>query len=131
MTMLQHKRAPFKLAEQYHWLVVLCNREHIEEFRRAPDDMLSMPEATQQVRDCPLLVFDRTECRWQRLPVHYTLGHEITDVTYHVANIVSRFTRNTGTLYPEMRDEIVTAFGDVLGLRGHGEDPAVMKVTVY
>ena len=53
--MLQHKSAPFKIAEQYHWMVVLSNRKHIQELFRASDDVLSHKEAISEVRDRPVL----------------------------------------------------------------------------
>ena len=42
----------------------------------------------------------------------------------------SQLTRNIAKLYPEIRDEIVTSFGDVLDLRGHGEVSAFTRVTM-
>ena len=45
----QHKAAPFKVAELYHWVVILSSREHVEEIRKAPDDTLSFAEAASEV----------------------------------------------------------------------------------
>ena len=56
MTMFQHKSAPFKVANKYGWMVILSNRTHIEEIRRAPDDELSLMEAFIDVRNCPVLL---------------------------------------------------------------------------
>jgi hypothetical protein len=44
-TWFQHKPAPFKVAELFHWIVVISSREHLEELWRAPDDTLSFAEA--------------------------------------------------------------------------------------
>ena len=48
LTVFQHKSAPFKVAELYHWTVVLSKREHVEELRRAPDDTLSFAQAANE-----------------------------------------------------------------------------------
>ena len=49
LTVFQHKSAPFKIAELWHWRVVLSSREHVEEIRRAPHDTLSAAEAANDV----------------------------------------------------------------------------------
>ena len=48
-TVLQHNRAPFKIAIFGRWLVVLSSREHVEEVCRAPEDTLSFSEAVNAV----------------------------------------------------------------------------------
>ena len=113
-------------------MVVLRNREHIQELFRAPDVVLSMKEATNEVRNFPVLPeLCRVQCRWQRLNMHYALGHEILGTDHHIVVVRSQLTRNIARLYPEIRDEIVTAFDEVLDLRGHGEDSAFMKVAIH
>jgi hypothetical protein len=49
------------------------------------------------------------------------MGHEVHDFPYQIAVIRSQLTRNIGKMYPEIRDEVVTAFDEVLDLRGYGE----------
>ena len=49
------------------------------------------------------------------------MGPEILHNPYHVPIVRLRLTRNIEALFPEMIDEIVTAFDDVLDLRGNGE----------
>ena len=44
-TAFQYKRAPFKVAAFFSWIVVLSSHEHIEELRRAPDDTVSLDKA--------------------------------------------------------------------------------------
>jgi hypothetical protein len=39
---------------------------------------------------------------------------------HHISTVRSPLTRNMGAQYADIRDEIVTAFGDVLGLEGNG-----------
>lgn len=51
----------------------------------------------------------------------YTVGREVFHNPYHAAVVRLQLTRNLGPLYSEMRDEVVTAFDQVLDLRGNGE----------
>ena len=119
--MFQHKSAPFKIANKYGWMVILGNRKHIEELRRAPDDELSFFQATVDVSNYPVtLALTRSECSRQLLNTRYTLGDEVHDKPYHIAVIRSQLTRNIGRMYPEIRDEVVIAFDEVLDLRGYG-----------
>ena len=121
ITIFQHKSAPFKVANGYGYVVILSNRKHIEEMRGAPDDELSFMEAANDVNNCPVLLeLTRIECRRQRFNTRYTMGDEVHDIPYHVAVIRSQLTWNIGKMYPEIRDEVVTAFDEVLDLRGYG-----------
>jgi hypothetical protein len=120
--MFQHKSAPFKVANRYGWMVVLSNRKHIEEIRRAPNNELSFMEAFIDVSNCTVLLeLTRIECRWKQFNSRYTLGDEVHDNPYHIAVIRSQLTRNIGKVYPEIRDEVVTSFDEILDLRGYGE----------
>ena len=122
VTMFQYKSAPFKYAEQYHWMVVVSNREHIEELLRAPDDVLSFEEATNDVSRRPtLLELARTDERLQQLHTIYTLGPEMIKTPYHTAVVRSQLTRNIPVLYDEIRDEIICAFDEILDLKDGGE----------
>ena len=128
--MFQHKSAPFKVANGYGWLVILSNRKHIEELQRAPDD-LSLIEAFIDVSNCPVLLeLIRIECRRQQFNARYTLGDEVHDTPYHIAVIRTQLTRNIGKLYPEIRDEVVTAFDEVLDLRRYGGESIFTTVSL-
>ena len=41
--------------------------------------------------------------------------------SYHIQVVQSKLNRNIGTLYPELRNEITTAFDDIIDLKGNGE----------
>ena len=43
-----------KVADKYSWMVILSNRKHIEELRRAPEDVLSFFQATTDVSNYPV-----------------------------------------------------------------------------
>ena len=44
-TKFQHGSAPFKVANMFSWMVVIGSHEHVEEFRKAPEDVLSCSES--------------------------------------------------------------------------------------
>ncbi|KAG9310148.1 cytochrome P450 [Chiua virens] len=96
----KYKSAPFKIADRYRWIVFLGNRQHMEEVRNAPDEVLSFNEGANEA-----------------IKTEYTLGPSIYHNPYHVEAVRSRLTRSLGTLYPEIRDEISVAFEEVLDLR--------------
>ncbi|KAG8219260.1 cytochrome P450 [Butyriboletus roseoflavus] len=98
----KHKSAPFKVTEPYRWVVVLSNREHVEELRRAPDGALSFKEAVHD-----------------QFSMEYTTGAKVHSNSYHIPIVRAQLTRNIEALYPEIKDEMSTAFDDVLDLRGN------------
>lgn len=49
------------------------------------------------------------------------MGPKVYRNPYHVQIVRSQLNQNLYALYPEVRDEIVTALDDVLDLRGNGE----------
>ena len=49
------------------------------------------------------------------------MGHEIHHNPYHIQILRSRLTQSIGALYQEIRNEITTAFDDILNLRGNGK----------
>ncbi|KAF9237104.1 cytochrome P450 [Melanogaster broomeanus] len=99
----KYKGAPFKVSKLYRWMVVVSGRQHLEELRKSPDDELSHSEVVNET-----------------LKVEYTLGHDVHHNRYHVPIIRSQLTRNLGVLYPEINDELVTAFEETLDLKGNG-----------
>ncbi|KAF8844225.1 cytochrome P450 [Paxillus ammoniavirescens] len=98
----KHKGALFKVADLYRWTVIVSGPQFVEDVRKASDDELSFMEATND-----------------NLNTEYTLGHDVHHNPYHVATIRSQLTRNLGILFPDIRDEIVTAFEESLDLQGN------------
>ena len=49
------------------------------------------------------------------------MAPEVHHNPYHLSIVRSQLTRNLGALYPKIRDEIITAFDDVLDLEGNGK----------
>ncbi|KAF8844237.1 cytochrome P450 [Paxillus ammoniavirescens] len=98
----KHKGTAFKVADLYRWTVVVSGPHFLEDVRKAPEDELSFLEASND-----------------NLKLEYTLGHDIHYNPYHIQTIRSQLTRNLTSLYPDIRDEIVTAFEETLDLRGN------------
>ena len=48
------------------------------------------------------------------------MGPELLHNTYHVEVVRSQLTQNLGRLYPEIRDEVIIAFDEVLDLEDRG-----------
>jgi hypothetical protein len=63
--------------------------------RRAPDDVLSSVKAVQEA-----------------IQTRYTLGKDIASNRYHVAVVRSQLTRNIGSKFSEIRNELAQAFTD-------------------
>ncbi|KAF9244076.1 hypothetical protein BU15DRAFT_71647 [Melanogaster broomeanus] len=55
------------------------------------------------------------------LKLEYTLGRDNHHNSYHIQFMRSQLTRGLGNLYPAIRDEMVTAFEEVLDLNGNGK----------
>ncbi|KAF8547708.1 cytochrome P450 [Imleria badia] len=95
----KHNGAPFKIATLYHWVVIVTSPAHVEELRDARDDELSFLEATNE-----------------DLNTEFTMGSEVHYDPYHIPVIRSQLPRKIGVLYPEMREEIIVAFDEILDL---------------
>jgi hypothetical protein len=59
-----------------------------------------------------------------------SMGKELHFNPYHVPMIRSQLTRNLETLCPEIKDEIVTSFEDVLDLKCDGKGSLHPAITV-
>ncbi|KAF8844235.1 cytochrome P450 [Paxillus ammoniavirescens] len=98
----RHKGTPFKVANGYRWMVVVSGPQLVEDVRKASKDELSFSEAANDTMN-----------------LEYTLGHDTFRNPYHVPIVRSQLTRNLGILCPDIRDEIINAFEETLGLRGN------------
>ncbi|KIJ21175.1 hypothetical protein PAXINDRAFT_65823 [Paxillus involutus ATCC 200175] len=98
----KHKGTLFKVPGLYRWTVVVSGPQFLEDMNKASEDELSFMEAAND-----------------NLNIEYLLGHDVHYNPYHAAIIRSKLTRNLGILYPDIRNEIVTAFKETLDLRGN------------
>ena len=111
----------------------MSSRDQIEELRRAPDEVFSLEDGSNEVSNCPFHVgLGRVECHWQRNNFNYALGGggAKEEAPFHISVVRSQLTRNIGTLYPQIRDEIVTSFDEVLDLKENGGKSASTKIAV-
>jgi hypothetical protein len=56
----------------------------------------------------------------QIVAMRYTFGDELVYDPYHVPVIRTTLNRNLGVCFPDIQDEIVHAFDDILALKGNG-----------
>ncbi|OSX62542.1 hypothetical protein POSPLADRAFT_1074160 [Postia placenta MAD-698-R-SB12] len=64
------------------------------------------------------------------IQVPYTLGPNIASNLYHVPIVRSQLTRALPVLLPELRDEIVCAFGDAVGMSDEWKAVPAMEVVM-
>ncbi|KAJ6570913.1 cytochrome P450 [Mycena vulgaris] len=94
---LKYRGKAFKVPLANRWLVVLNGRTLIEDFRKAPDDCLSLAEGTNSL-----------------IHLEHTLGHEQHRDPYQVPVVRTPLTRNIGVCFPIIRDEVIAAFEDLV-----------------
>ncbi|KAJ7720374.1 cytochrome P450 [Mycena maculata] len=97
---LQYRNGVFRIPTLFRWDYVASGPQRVAEIAAAPEHILSFQEGVADV-----------------LQVDWTMGSEIHTNPYHVQAIRSQLTRNLGRCFPQVRDEIVNAFDDVLGLK--------------
>ncbi|CCM04380.1 uncharacterized protein FIBRA_06554 [Fibroporia radiculosa] len=100
----RYKGGVFKIAELHCWTVVVTGSELVEELRKVPDSILSFPVALQEF-----------------IQEEYTIGRELMSSAYHTPLLITRIARYLTELFPDIHDEVVTAFNDELGLTREGQ----------
>jgi len=95
------------------WLVIAPGFDQVEEIRRAPDDVLSAQDAVADT-----------------LHTDITLGPEIHANPFHVDIIRTTLTRNIGAAFPDIYDEIITAFAEYIPTKEHEWTKVVLYSTV-
>ncbi|KAJ6567199.1 cytochrome P450 [Mycena vulgaris] len=93
----------FRVPGVDRWNVMVSGRTLMEEVANAPESELSFYKSINEF-----------------LQTGYTMGWGIEKDPYHAGVVRTSMTRNLGTLFPEVRDEIVAAFDDLLPLHGKG-----------
>ncbi|KAF8913269.1 hypothetical protein CPB85DRAFT_1434117 [Mucidula mucida] len=89
---------PFKIALPDRWEVVITKTEHIEDLRKAPDDVLSFHDSVQQ-----------------SLQITYTMGPAVANDLYHIPVIRSIYTmKELPSMFDDMNNEILHALSVVL-----------------
>ncbi|KAI6042740.1 cytochrome P450 [Pisolithus marmoratus] len=96
----KHKETPFKVPTLNGWIVVI-GRHHLEDIQKSTDDELSFMEAASDL-----------------VKADYLLA-EIKSDPYHISVARTYLTRNVGLYYPNIKDEVHTAFEELLDLKGN------------
>ncbi|KAJ6623269.1 cytochrome P450 [Mycena sp. CBHHK59/15] len=112
----QDRSGVFRMPVLFDWYYVASGRKRVLEIASAPEHILSFNQAFE----------DSSQSK-------YTIGAEITDNPYHAVAVRGSMTRNLGRCFPQVRDEIVHAFDDVLALEDKKwklvqVQPAIMQV---
>ncbi|KAJ7503871.1 cytochrome P450 [Mycena galericulata] len=89
----------FRVPTLFRWDYVANGPQRIAEVASAPEDVLSFNHGVED-----------------SLQADYTIGPQMTTNPYHAPVIRGGLTRNLGRCFPQVRDEIVHAFDDVLSL---------------
>ncbi|KAG6330494.1 hypothetical protein ID866_8595 [Astraeus odoratus] len=97
----RYKPRPFKILTLRGWLVIL-NRNHLEDIANASVDELSWSEAANDT-----------------LKMDYTLGPGIHHDPYIQSLVRSQLSRNLPSLCPDIKDEMVKAFNELLDMKGN------------
>ncbi|KAH9836319.1 cytochrome P450 [Rhodofomes roseus] len=91
----KYRNGAFKHRDVDGWHVLVSGPKLVEEMCRAPENVLSLIEASK----------DAVQTEW-------TLGPSLDRVAYHIPIIRNQFTRALTPLFGDMHDEIVRAFDD-------------------
>ncbi|KAJ7101571.1 cytochrome P450 [Mycena belliarum] len=92
----QYPNGIFRVAQLFHWDYIVCGNKLVGELGNAPESVLSFSEGVEEL----------------------TMGRAIATNAYHIHAIRTSLTRNLHRCFPDVRDEIVCAFDDILQLQG-------------
>ncbi|KAJ7153685.1 cytochrome P450 [Mycena filopes] len=105
----QYPEGVFRFARPFGWKYVVCGPKLVKEVGAAPEHILSFRDGLEDL-----------------LPTKQVLDPKIAENPYHHHTIRTNLTRNLHARFPDVRDEIVCAFNDVLRVEG----PEWQTVTV-
>ncbi|KAF7340466.1 hypothetical protein MVEN_01966900 [Mycena venus] len=97
----QHPEGIFRVARLFRWEYVVCGPKLIKDLASAPEHVVSFRKGIEE-----------------SIQGKHTIGHDLSDNPYHVHAIRTSLTRNLHACFPDVRDEIVCAFNDILQLQG-------------
>ncbi|KAJ7104091.1 cytochrome P450 [Mycena belliarum] len=96
-TFYQYGDKLFTFAQVGQWVVVVRAKDHVRDFYNAPEDVLSMEIAAEEL-----------------LQLHHTVGRQFCDETYHIPAIKTSLNQNLAEILPKLVDEIERGFIDVV-----------------
>ncbi|RDB27628.1 Ent-kaurene oxidase [Hypsizygus marmoreus] len=87
----------FRVPTWDRWIVIVHGPKFIEDLRKAPEEVLSFHDATNE-----------------QLQITYTLGDRISDNPYHIPIVRSQLTRSLAAIFPSLQEEVAAAFEDII-----------------
>ncbi|KAK7065012.1 cytochrome P450 [Favolaschia claudopus] len=97
----QYPDGIFRIARLFRWEYVVAGPRLIKDIAGAPEHVISFTEGVAET-----------------IQTKYTMGRDIAENDYHQQAIRTSLTRNLHACFPDVRDEIICAFDDVLQLQG-------------
>ncbi|KAG6887831.1 hypothetical protein C0995_012331 [Termitomyces sp. Mi166 len=94
---LVDRGAAFKIPGVSNWIVVVSSPRSIDDLRKASDDYVSFRAAAIDA-----------------FQIMYTMGSEVLQSSYHVDVVRSPLTHNLVARFPDVQDEIRSAFDDYI-----------------
>ncbi|OSX67199.1 hypothetical protein POSPLADRAFT_1130463 [Postia placenta MAD-698-R-SB12] len=101
----------FRVPMLDRWVVVVSGADMNEELRKLPDTHVSLAQAVNEF-----------------IHSKYTVARDITDHPIHTAVIRGPLTRNLNLLFPDVVDEMKTAFPEVMPLPTHDGEWVAISV---
>ncbi|KAJ3876069.1 cytochrome P450 [Lentinula edodes] len=93
------------------WVVLAMEKDHVRELCNAPEDVLSMEAAAEEL-----------------LQLRHTIGPLFSDELYHIPVIRTKLNLNLEEIFPPLVDEIHAAFSDIINTQIGEADWASIKV---
>ncbi|KAJ3917078.1 cytochrome P450 [Lentinula edodes] len=93
------------------WVVLAMEKDHVRELCNAPEDVLSMEAAAEEL-----------------LQLRHTVGPLFSDELYHIPVIRTKLNLNLEEIFPPLVDEIHAAFSDIINTQIGEADWASIKV---
>ncbi|KAJ6531847.1 cytochrome P450 [Mycena capillaripes] len=87
----------FTFSQVGQWVVIVKAKERVKDFYNAPEEVLSMEVAAEEL-----------------LQLHQLVGRQFCDETYHIPAIKTSLNQNLTTILPQLVDEIVYGYKDIL-----------------
>jgi hypothetical protein len=93
---------------------MVCGPELIDDVRKAPDNVLSIREPIDDVREACKMMSSCSRGLSQLVQTDYTLDLLNKSDSYHTDIIRSKLTRNIAVTFKEVRDEFIHALEDLI-----------------
>ncbi|KAF7320661.1 Cytochrome P450 [Mycena chlorophos] len=100
-----------RIPRLFGWHYLIWGEQHVREIASAPEHVLGFNAATAE-----------------ELQTKWTVGRQITDDAWHANTVRGSLTRNLSRCFPEVRDEIVLAFDEILGKQLDGTEWKAFRI---